>query len=201
MTLDHVRLIGLQRLDGRQEGRQASAADPRSPGTWLIMLRIARYRIRPSVNCTMISSITSNPFVGRERELGELTSALDSALEGRGGIVMLAGEPGIGKTRLAEELAEIARERGFGVHWGRCYEDTGAPPYWPWTQLLRSCASSGDHESVRQAMGADASIIADIFPDLKTWFPDLEQPPEIADPESARFRLFDSTSTYLATWP
>ena len=68
----------------------------------------------------------TDPFVGREHELAELTAALDSALQGRGQLVMLVGDPGIGKSRLAEELANLADERGAEVLWGRCPEERPA---------------------------------------------------------------------------
>ena len=70
-------------------------------------------------------------FIGRERELKDLVGSLDNALDGRGGLVMIAGEPGIGKTRLTEELTKIALDRGAGVIRGACYEGGSAPPYWP----------------------------------------------------------------------
>ena len=66
-----------------------------------------------------------------------LDAALNDALSGRGRLVMLAGEPGIGKTRLALELASRARTLGAQVLWGWCYEQEGAPPYWPWVQPIR----------------------------------------------------------------
>ena len=70
-------------------------------------------------------------FIGRQPELATLTAALDEALAGRGQMVMLSGEPGIGKTRLALELASRADSLGAQVLWGWCYEHAGAPPYWP----------------------------------------------------------------------
>jgi len=71
-------------------------------------------------------------FVGRNQEMAQLEAALDDALSGQGRLVMLVGEPGIGKTRTAQELAVLAEQRGALVLWGRCYEGEGAPPYWPW---------------------------------------------------------------------
>ena len=61
-------------------------------------------------------------FVGRQREMGELKLALDDATAGHGRLAMLVGEPGIGKTRTAQELASYAETRGVQVLWGRCYE-------------------------------------------------------------------------------
>ena len=83
----------------------------------------------------------SADFVGRQREMGELVAALDDAMAGRGRLVMLVGEPGIGKTRTAEELAAYAQQRGSLVLWGRCHEQQGMPPFWPWVTghtVLRS---------------------------------------------------------------
>ena len=71
-------------------------------------------------------------FVGRRQEMAVLEAALSDAMFGRGRLVMLAGEPGIGKTRTARELASYAGNFGTEVLWGRCYEDEGTPPYWPW---------------------------------------------------------------------
>ncbi len=82
--------------------------------------------------------LTSSGFVGRRQELAALKAALDDAISGQGRLVMLAGEPGIGKSRTAQELASYAETRGVQVLWGRCYEGEGAPPYWPWLQLFRS---------------------------------------------------------------
>ena len=82
-------------------------------------------------------------FVGRQREVAELRAALDDALAGRGRLVMLAGEPGIGKTRTAQELAVYAEQRGALVLWGWCYEGEGAPPYWPWVRWTQSATCWG----------------------------------------------------------
>ena len=79
-------------------------------------------------------------FVGRDRELAELAASLDDAIAGRGRLVLVVGEPGIGKSRLAEELIAIARSRHVRVRVGRCWEVSGAPPYWPWVDALREDA-------------------------------------------------------------
>jgi predicted ATPase len=139
---------------------------------------------------------TGTIFVGRERELGELLRALEDAASGRGRLVLLAGEPGIGKSRLADELAARARERGARVLWGKCWEEAGAPAYWPWVQALRSYLRSSDPEQVRAQLGQGAGAIAQMLPEIESIVPDLVPPPP-ADPESARFRLFDATTTFL----
>ncbi|NYG06869.1 DNA-binding SARP family transcriptional activator [Phycicoccus badiiscoriae] len=77
------------------------------------------------------------PLVGRSTELAELVRALDQADSGTVALAALVGEPGIGKSRLAGELARVAGERGATVLLGRCSQDDGAPPLWPWQQVLR----------------------------------------------------------------
>jgi predicted ATPase len=79
-----------------------------------------------------MATLAGTVFVGRQREMGELKAALEDTLSGQGRLVLLAGEPGIGKTRTAQELATYAETQGAQALWGRCYEGEGAPPYWPW---------------------------------------------------------------------
>jgi DNA-binding CsgD family transcriptional regulator/tetratricopeptide (TPR) repeat protein len=136
-------------------------------------------------------------FVGRQREMDELKAALEEAISGHGRLVMLVGEPGIGKTRTAQELANQAQELGAQVWWGRCYEEQGTPPYWPWVQAVRSYVREGDQEGLLAEMGAGASNIAEILPEVKEKLPDLPPPPGLDTPEYARFRLFDSIATFL----
>ena len=117
------------------------------------------------------SRALGRPFVGRERELDELRAGLDEASEGRGRVYLLSGEPGIGKTRLLQEVAREAGERGFGMAAGRCWEEGGAPAYWPWIQAVRTLG--GDFE--RLAPDSGGSV----------------------DPETERFRLFEAAVRFL----
>ena len=72
--------------------------------------------------------LAKGTLVGRDRELRELKAGLEAAISGRGRLCLLAGEPGIGKTRLATEIATEASLREAEVLWGRCWEGGGAPP-------------------------------------------------------------------------
>ena len=81
---------------------------------------------------------SANIFVGRDGDMAALRTALDEAVSGQGRLVMMSGEPGIGKTRIASELATYAQMQDARVYWGWCYEGEGAPPYWPWVQPIRS---------------------------------------------------------------
>ncbi|MEE8465077.1 MAG: AAA family ATPase, partial [Dehalococcoidia bacterium] len=143
------------------------------------------------------SGRTGRTFVGRELVLVELKAAMDAAIGGRGRVVMLAGEPGIGKTRTAQELASHAESMGAQVLWGLCSEQQGAPPYWPWVQPLRSYIQQSDSESLGAQMGPGGSDIGEIIPEVRDKLPGLEPSPPL-EPVQARFRLFDSISKFLA---
>ena len=83
-------------------------------------------------------------LLGRERELTMLSECLDAALDGHPRLVVCQGEPGIGKTRLAEELMTLAGARGVPGVWGGSVDSVGAPPYWPWRQALRAVGNRVD---------------------------------------------------------
>jgi DNA-binding CsgD family transcriptional regulator len=140
--------------------------------------------------------VTASLFVGRERELARLREAFDAAREGEPRVVMLAGEPGIGKTRLAEELAEYAPGHGALVLWGRAQEFAGTPPYWPWVQMGRAYRAATPEETRREEWAPYAAELQRIFPGLRELFPDLP-PPEPGETPDAQFRLFDAISGFL----
>ena len=135
-------------------------------------------------------------FVGREDELAELDGGLDAAFEGHGRLFLLAGDPGIGKSRLTEELMAHATARGAHVLVGRCWEAGGAPAYWPWVQSLRAYVRDGDAAALRSQLPSGAAQLAQIVPDLRLHFPELGSPAQL-EPEAARFELFDATAEFL----
>jgi tetratricopeptide (TPR) repeat protein/Cdc6-like AAA superfamily ATPase len=142
-----------------------------------------------------LDRLASGVFVGRERELERLREGLDGALGGHGSLVMLVGEPGIGKTRTTQELETYARMRGAKVLWGRAHERAGAPPYWPWVQLVRDYRDQTTDEVRRRQYQPYATELQRIFPALRELFPNLPEPP--ADTEEGQFRLFDAFSSFL----
>jgi class 3 adenylate cyclase/tetratricopeptide (TPR) repeat protein len=145
-----------------------------------------------------MESLAEGVFVGREQEVGRLRAALEDAIDGRGRLTMLVGEPGIGKTRTAQELGTYARVRGARVLVGRSYEGEGAPAYWPWLQMARAYIHEADPDQVVSDMGAGVSDIAQVMSDLQDMIPGLRgSGSQTLEPEQERFRFFDSITTFL----
>lgn len=145
---------------------------------------------RPPASCR------GDVFVGRLRERKALLRALQDAREGFGGIVLLLGEPGIGKTRTAEEFSGQARSRGAAVLWGRCHEGEETPPYGPWTAALRPLIRSIDAQVLRQSMGEGAADIAQILPELQRSLGGLEPSVRLPTPDGEQC-LFSSLAVFL----
>ena len=114
-----------------------------------------------------IASSRELPLLGRGRELGELMAAFDEARAGRGGLVLLTGEPGIGKTRLARTLGDQARAAGAAVALARGWDGGGAPSYWPWLQVVRALAAERTDERLAADLGAGARWVAQIAPEIR----------------------------------
>lgn len=135
-------------------------------------------------------------FVGREEERSQLRQLLESALAGSGGVVMLGGEPGIGKTRLAEEIADEARSRGALALIGHCYDTDSPLPYAPFVEMTNTIARIAPKNAFRQALGEDASEVARLVPEIRRMFPDIAEPVRLP-PEQERQYLFNSIVNYL----
>jgi tetratricopeptide (TPR) repeat protein len=108
----------------------------------------------------------------------------------------VAGEPGIGKTRLADELAARAASLGAGVRWGTCWEGEGAPAFWPWIQALREHAARRDPATLRRELGDGAADVARLVPGLAAGAGELPPSPAL-EPDQARFRLCDAVAGLL----
>ncbi|MFC4943146.1 helix-turn-helix transcriptional regulator [Pseudonocardia sp. GCM10023141] len=128
-------------------------------------------------------------FVGREAELDELVARFEGALAGTPGVVLIAGEPGIGKTRLVTELCRIAGARAVPALWGTCTDEDGAPAYWPWRQILRSWPATAGPAAVFARSGI-ATELARIAPELR---PAGTAAPGPVAPEQ-RFAVFDAAA-------
>jgi class 3 adenylate cyclase len=135
------------------------------------------------------------PFVGRRHELERLSSAWQTALAGGTNAMLIAGEPGVGKTRLAGEWSRQAYDQGALVIYGRCDEDLGAP-YQPFAEALRSLVPCLGAGGLRGLRGVEALLT--LVPGLADLLPDLAAPTR-ADPDTERYALFDAVVALLAT--
>ena len=167
--------FGEVRTDLRQVLQEASGLTP----------------LPPTAPATTYTTGGRTPFVGRESEREEARRLLDQAVAGQGGVLLLGGEPGIGKTRLAEEILADAKQRGCLALTGRCYETEGTPPFIPWVEMVERFASIVPHAAFREALGDAAPEVAKLVPELRRMFPDIPAPIELP-PEQQRRYLFNS---------
>lgn len=137
-------------------------------------------------------------FVGRAEALASLQKGFARALKGTGSLVMLSGEPGIGKTRCAEECAQAIEGQGGLVLWGRCYEQSGAPPYWPWVQILREYASANSDDELRVALGSSGEAIATLVPELSERLGISSNSTGQSGKPEESFHIFDAVTRLLA---
>jgi DNA-binding winged helix-turn-helix (wHTH) protein len=142
------------------------------------------------------SLLAQVPFVGRGAELERLARRSALAQSGRGGVVLVAGEPGIGKTRLLNELALRARRAGIRVLAGRCVQGGGASPYEPFAEALGQWARGSEPGRLREDLGAGGAALARILPGLRERIPDLPEPSPLR-PDEERVRLFDAVARLL----
>ncbi len=130
-------------------------------------------------------------YVGREALLARARSVVESALGGRGRILMLTGEPGVGKSRTAELLSEWARDARAEVAaaWG---SDAGSPTYWSWTRILRGLATAHPR-AISGLSPAQRRHLARILPEAAAG----AAPLPTFEGDVARFRLFEAVRSFL----
>src|SRR5580698_4057874 len=195
------------------------------PGRWLRQLETGILRQDPGLDWTpppaepgpppgetggpageacpaLAASVTRSPqpaadeLVGRDDHLAALEGVLAGARGGRGRVVLLAGEPGIGKTRLAEEAARRAAAAGMQVAWGRCPEGDGAPALWPWAQVVRQLAAEFGPGQLAAMLGPSAAWLGPLMPELAEPAPPAGPRP-VADLGAARFQLNQAVAGLL----
>lgn len=138
------------------------------------------------------------PFVGREPELAKLKAALGKAGEGTGRTVFIAGEPGVGKTRLAGEFAGYARSIGWQVLTGRGYEMLSMPPYVALSEALGDYVHNCPIERMRRELGQNAAEVAVLVREVRSRLPRLGASAPLS-PELERYRLFEGVSQFLVS--
>jgi predicted ATPase len=137
----------------------------------------------------------SRQLFGRESELAVLTRALADSERGRARLVWIGGEPGIGKTRLAEELAAAAATQRATVAWARCVDADAAPPYWPWAEGIRALLRTVTLEELQLPLSCLKRLSA-LVPDL-VHHPAMTARPAAIKTASDRYQLFDAVRTLL----
>lgn len=133
-------------------------------------------------------------MVARHNELGELTDHLDRMLVGQGSLVLLGGEPGVGKTRLAREVQRLARARGCLTLTGQSDEHEGAPPFGAIAETVEQAVRLVP-QAVRGVLGELAPEVAAIAPVLRRVFPDVGDPPVVPADQQRRL-LFNAYLEY-----
>ena len=186
---------------------KAPTARPSSAEEVLDRLRAARItgtppialpRVRPATDrAGDITRLARWEFVGREIELELLKGAVDAALGGRGRLMMVVGEPGIGKTRITEEAGVYAELRGAHKLVGRCYETEAALPYIPFVEAIRSYVAQSSEEKLRVQLGEIAADVAKIVPEILDRLPDVPPSPQVPQ-EQERYRLFEAVTNFLS---
>jgi predicted ATPase len=136
------------------------------------------------------------PFVGRERELRQLQSAFETASTGDGALILLVGEPGIGKTALSDQLSRFVSAAGGGSLVGHCYEEGSfRPPYQPFVEVFASYLHGLDTEALQLDLGSSAADLTRIVPMLRERL--HVSPPPPGDPEADRWRLLQAATDLL----
>ena len=148
--------------------------------------------VRPSAAAARLT-----PYVGREAERASLRRLLDDTLLGHGRLALVAGEPGVGKSRLVAEIGDVAQARGMRVLTGHCVEMTGTPPYLPYVEIIEQVINSPRSSlELWNALGDVAPEIARIAPALRRVFPDIPPPVELPA-ELARRYVWNSFGEFM----
>jgi class 3 adenylate cyclase/tetratricopeptide (TPR) repeat protein len=142
------------------------------------------------------SPLYRRTFVGREAELRQLQTAFDNALSGQGALLMVVGEPGIGKTALCEQLATYVTLRGGRPLVGHCYEEGSLSlPYLPFVEALRSYVLAREPDDLKRELGSGADEVARIVSEIRERVEVELSPP--GDPEEERYRLLQAVTAFL----
>ena len=132
------------------------------------------------------------PFVGRDVVMARLRSGVEAAQSGQGRVCALLGEPGIGKTRVAEALEKHALGAGLRVAWGRCRDLDQAPPFWPWVEVVRELLAAVTHARAQERLVRSFHELSRVLPELGA------APEQILEDSAARHRTFDAVARLLA---
>ncbi|MGN6472128.1 MAG: ATP-binding protein [Mycobacteriales bacterium] len=154
------------------------------------------WRLWEAVWVRETAKLPQQVFVGRDDELAFLREKLDRTLDGHGGIVLVGGEPGVGKTTLVRQFIREAEARGGLALFGRCYEIEGALPYSPFVEMLEQGLGVMPPEMVLEDMGEDAAEVARMVPAIRRRFPNIPPPLDLP-PEQQRRYFFNAVGAFI----
>ncbi|MGH7896061.1 MAG: serine/threonine-protein kinase PknK, partial [Candidatus Binatia bacterium] len=181
----------------------AKAPEERPENATVVRLRLRDIAAAPAealapsaTPATSGTRFTWGRFIGRAEELASLKAVIEGALGGRGSLVMVGGEPGIGKTRLAEEAGVYAQLRGAQVLVGHCYEAEAALPYLPFVEAMRQYVLARPAEALAEELGGGASDVAKLVSEIRQRLPGISPASEVP-PDQERYRLFESVCAFL----
>lgn len=137
-----------------------------------------------------------SPFVGRDAERAAVADALARAAHGNGSVFLVGGEPGIGKTRFAEEVGADSADRGFLALTGQCHESEEGRPYAPFAEIIEALCALVRRDDLSVALGEEAPELARLVPALRHWLPGLAEP-LVLPPEQERAYLFSAVRRML----
>jgi len=164
---------------------------------------LRRLSLDLSPSATFSAAIVDRPaadgstgLIGREAERGHLRRSLHDAKSGRGSLILLLGDAGVGKSRLAEDALNAARQSGCQTLVGRCYEQEGTPALIPFVEVLEEASRLMPAAVFRQAVKASAPELARLMPELHRLFPDMPPPMELPPQLRQRF-LFTNVREFL----
>ncbi len=190
---EHLEAAILRLLEKDPDDRFATAADV---ATVLTQSPEAAAVPAPAGVSAALGGLVRGRMVGRDTEIEALRRSWSEAAAGRGGMVLVSGEPGSGKTRLARELIDYARITGGTVLSGGCYELEAATPYLPFVEALRSWAHASSDDGLRSAAGDSGAELARLAPELASRIGPFPAGPKLSASEE-RLRLFDGIARCL----
>jgi class 3 adenylate cyclase/tetratricopeptide (TPR) repeat protein len=145
---------------------------------------------------SLLAAETAAGFAGRQQQLDRLLAHFESVCAGRRQLVLLAGEPGIGKTRLASELGQRAHEQEATVLYGHSDEET-LVPFQPFVEAIEHYVTHSSEAELRRHLSAGAGELSRLWPELRRRFPQIPEP-AAGDPDTERYRMFEAVSSSLA---
>jgi len=182
-------------LSKQPEDRPGSAAEVRQ-ALDLLSLDRSSTADQAAAEPLLLDRIARGRLVGRQTELNQLHEMWRRTQQGRGHLALISGEPGIGKTRLANEAIAYAQLGGAGIMRGGCYEYEATTPYLPLVEALREWVATQQADELRTQLGSNAYELAKLAPEIEVKLGPVAPNPSLP-PNEERLRLFDHIARFL----